>query len=90
MKKGENMKKTVLHYQCINCGEKFRFEKSDLPTGFISSDDLNENKINLLKVECPECNLSDVFTLEDIKKALSNPQTVNHFHLGFSAFWFTV
>jgi hypothetical protein len=57
------VKKIALYYVCPNCEGKFRFEKSDLPAGFISHDDLNGNKISLLEVECPECKLSDVVTL---------------------------
>ena len=67
------MGKTVLYYECLHCRKKSRFDKTDLPAGFISPDDLNENKISLLAVECPECNLSEVFTLEDVKKAIKNP-----------------
>lgn len=67
------MKKIALYYECPLCEKKFRFDKTDLPAGFVSPNDLNKNRISLLEVECPECNQSDVFTLEQIKKALESP-----------------
>ena len=68
------MKKPVLYYKCPHCGHNSRFKKTDLPAGFISPDDLNENKISLLEVECPECEQSEVITLENVRKALNNPE----------------
>ena len=69
---GGAMKK--LYYKCSHCGGEHPFDKTDLPAGFISPDDLNENRINLLAVDCPVCNQSDIFTLEDVKKALAIPE----------------
>ncbi len=74
IQKGGVMKKIALYYECPHCQTESPFEKTDLPAGFISPEDLNENRINLLEVECPKCKLSDVFTLEDVKKALENPE----------------
>ena len=62
-----------LYYQCPQCKKEFQFTKTDLPAGFISPDDLNENKIKLLAVDCPECDQTLIFTLEDVKGALDNP-----------------
>jgi endogenous inhibitor of DNA gyrase (YacG/DUF329 family) len=64
------MKKKALYYKCPTCQREYRFEKTELPAGFISPDDLNENRIRLLAVDCPECNQSETFSLEDVKKAL--------------------
>ena len=68
------MKKIALYFKCPRCRTESRFDKTDLPAGFISPDDINENKIRFLTVECPACEQKDFLTLEDVKKALENPK----------------
>jgi endogenous inhibitor of DNA gyrase (YacG/DUF329 family) len=63
------MKKMALYYECPHCSAKSRFEKHNLPT---YPDDLDKNEI--YEVECPECKMSDVATLQDVKNALANPK----------------
>ena len=83
------MKKKALYYRCPHCGGEHRFEKTDLPAGFISPEDLNEYKGNILAVDCPnpKCNQSDVFTLEDVKKALKNLEPPEPPKVKWEWFW---
>jgi hypothetical protein len=78
-----------LYFKCPYCGKEYLFEKTDLPAGFISPNDLNENKMSLLAVECqnPECNQSTICTPEDVKKALETPELPKPPKVTWEWFW---
>jgi hypothetical protein len=79
------MKKISLCFECYNCGEKSPFEKTDLPTGHISPDNLDENKI--FEVQCPKCKFGDIVTLDDVKKALADPQKKPESKSNWNFYW---
>jgi hypothetical protein len=68
------MKKKALYYKCSYCGKDYLFDKTYLPHGFVSPEDLDDDRIDLLSVDCSECNQSGIFSLEEVKKALENPE----------------
>ena len=78
-----------LYYKCPYCQTESPFKKTDLPAGFISPEDLNEYRETVLAVDCPnpECNQSAIFTLEDVKKALENPEPPEPPKVRWEWFW---